>query len=101
MIASATSSSVRKLSMRCRALLHAACGEVPARTGGPAILRLHPLLTQRFLLGMLCDDIRVQPFCHLRAGGGASQLVEFVSGERRGLDDERGQELRFDVAGIP
>ena len=74
---------------------------MPASTGGPAILRLHPLLTQRFLLGMLCDDIGVQPFCHLRAGGGASQLVEFVSGERLGLDDERGEVLRFDVAGVP
>src|SRR5207247_1218161 len=47
------------------------------------------------------DDISVQPVCHLRAGGGASQLVKFVSGERLGLDDERGEELRFDVAGVP
>ena len=34
-------------------------------------------------------------------GGGASQPVEFVSGQRLGLDDERGEELRFDVAGVP
>src|SRR5262249_47981917 len=51
--------------------------------------------------GLWCDDISVQPVCHLRAGGGASQLVEFVSGERLGLDDERGEELGFDVAGVP
>ena len=33
------------------ALVHAAGGEVPARTGGPAILRHHPLLTQRSFSG--------------------------------------------------
>ena len=35
------------------------------------------------------------------AGGGASQLVEFKSGERLGLDDKGCEELRFDVAGVP
>jgi hypothetical protein len=50
---------------------------------------------------MLRDDIRVEPICHLRAGGGSSQLVEFASGERLGFEDERGEELRFNVAGSP
>jgi hypothetical protein len=50
---------------------------------------------------MFCDDISVQPVCHLRAVCGASQRVEFVRGKRLGLDDERGDELRFDVAGVP
>ena len=50
---------------------------------------------------MLCDDLSVQPVCHRRADGGASQLSEFVSRERLGLDSERGEELRFDVAGFP
>lgn len=47
---------------------------------------------------MLCGDISVQPVCQPRAGGVAIQFVEFASGKRLGLDDERGNELQFEVA---
>lgn len=50
---------------------------------------------------MLGDNIGVEPIGDLRTGCGAGQLIEFTGGERSRLDDERRQELRFDVASVP
>lgn len=43
-------------------------GEVPPGARRPAVVRGHPALAKRLLLGVLRDDISVEPIRHMHKG---------------------------------
>ena len=46
-------------------------------------------------------DVGVEPVCNLRTGGGWGHGVDLFIGEQLHVDDKRGEELGFAIAGFP
>ena len=76
-------------------------GEVPSGAGRPAVVRGHPFLAKSLLVGVLPDDIGVEPVRHAHKGNGPHHPFHLVGRQFLGLDQESGQELGVDVPGLP
>lgn len=76
-------------------------GEVPACPGLPAVVRGHPILAKRRLVGVLRDDVGVKPVRHAHKGGGPHHPIHRFRRQLFRLDQERGQELGVHVPGVP
>jgi hypothetical protein len=51
-----------------RTLRHAPRSQSPSGAGGHSVIRCHPLLAKRHLVGVFLDDIGAQPVCHMHKG---------------------------------
>ena len=71
------------------------------RRGGPGVIILHPCLAKRLLVGMVLDNIGIQPVCNLRKVAGSHHPIHLVASQVFGLDQKDGQEPGIDVPGVP
>jgi len=75
--------------------------QLPSGTGRHRIIRRHPLIAKRLPVGVLPDDIRMEPVGHPRKGDTSHHSIQFFGRQQTDFDQERRQELGVDISGFP